>query len=186
MVRTESSPGELGAQAPDFELSGVDGKIYTFADIRGPKGALVMFICNHCPYVRAAIARIVRDCRELAPLGIGSAAIMSNDTTAYPADSFENMKSFSAVHDLPFPYLLDETQAVAKAYAAVCTPDFFGCNAAGELQYQGRIDSGGPGEPEPGAKRELFEAMKEIAGTGRGPAKQSPSVGCSIKWRGSG
>ena len=178
------TPGlELGAPAPDFELEGTDGKRYTFAEVSGPRGTLVMFICNHCPYVKGSIGRIVRDCRELEGLGIGSVAIMPNDTTAYSADSFQNMKQFAADHALPFPYLIDETQDVARAYGAVCTPDFFGYDADGRLQYRGRIDSGSPGQPEPGAKRELFEAMKQIAETGRGPAEQIPSMGCSIKWR---
>ncbi len=183
MVRTKTPGLDLGAQAPDFALKGVDGNTYTFADINGPKGTLVMFICNHCPYVKGSIDRIVRDCKELKEAGIGAVAIMSNDTTTYPADSFENMKKFAAAHEMPFPYLIDETQEVARAYGAVCTPDFFGYNADGELQYRGRIDSGGPREPEPGARRELLEAMEQIAETGQGPKEQIPSIGCSIKWR---
>lgn len=183
MVRSESAAGEPGAKAPGFELHGVDGRTYTFEDVRGRKGTLVMFICNHCPYVKGSIERIVRDCRELAPLGIGAVAIMPNDTEAYPADSFDNMQRFAAEHAFPFPYLLDDTQAVARAYGAVCTPDFFGYNAAAELQYRGRIDAGGPRKPAPGARRELFEAMRRVAETGRGPREQAPSVGCSIKWR---
>ncbi len=183
MVRTETPGLVLGSTAPDFELKGTDSKTYTLADVSGPKGTLVMFLCNHCPYVKGAIARIVRDSSELADLGIGSVAIMSNDTATYPADSFDNMKKFAEAYGLPFPYLIDETQGVARAYGAVCTPDFFGYDAEGKLQYRGRIDSGGPKEPDPGAKRELFEAMKQIAETGQGPADQIPSVGCSIKWR---
>jgi len=183
MVRTETPGLDQGVQAPDFELKGVDGCMYTFADINGPKGTLVMFICNHCPYVKGSIDRIVRDCKELKEVGIGSVAIMSNDTTTYLADSFDNMTKFAAKHDLPFPYLLDETQEVARAYGAVCTPDFFGYDAEGKLQYRGRIDAGGPYQPEPGAKRELFEAMTQVAETGGGPKEQIPSVGCSIKWR---
>lgn len=183
MARTETPGLDLGAQAPDFSLKGVDGNTYTFADINGPKGTLVMFICNHCPYVKGSIDRIVRDCRELKEVGIGSVAIMPNDTTNYSADSFENMKKFAADHEMPFPYLIDETQEVARAYGAVCTPDFFGYNADGELQYRGRIDAGGPREPDPDAKRELLEAMELIAETGRGPEEQIPSIGCSIKWR---
>lgn len=183
MVRTESGAGEAGMRAPDFVLGGVDGKRYSFADVRGAQGTLVMFLCNHCPYVQGAIERIVRACRELAPLGIGAVAIMPNDTEAYPADSFANMQAFAAAHRFPFPYLLDETQGVARAYGAVCTPDFFGYDAAARLQYRGRIDAGGPREPGPGAKRELFEAMRQIARTGTGPRTQAPSVGCSIKWR---
>jgi len=183
MVRTETPVCDLGAKAPDFELEGVDGKAWTFEDIRGPKGTLVMFICNHCPYVKGAIERIVRDCRELAEQGIGSVAVMSNDPADYPEDSFDNMKWFAAEHDFPFPYLLDETQEVAKTYGAVCTPDFFGYNADGELQYRGRIDAGGKNDPGPGARRELYEGMKQVAETGRGPEEQTPSVGCSIKWK---
>lgn len=183
MVRTETPEGGLGTRAPDFELQGVDGKIYRLRDVRGPQGTLVMFICNHCPYVKVAIGRIVRDCRELAGYGVGAVAIMPNDTRAYPEDAFGNMKRFAVAHDFSFPYLLDDTQAVARSYGAVCTPDFFGCNAAGEVQYRGRIDAGGPRKPSPGAKRELFEAMVEIARTGTGPVEQVPSVGCSIKWR---
>jgi len=183
MVRTETPGLELGKPAPDFRLEGTDGKTYTLADVGGPKGTLVMFICNHCPYVKGAIDRIVRDCKELEALGIGSVAIMSNDTTAYSADSFDNMKRFAADHGLSFPYLIDETQEIARAYGAVCTPDFFGYNAEGKLQYRGRIDSGGPGKPKHGARRELFEAMKRVAETGQGPKEQIPSMGCSIKWR---
>ncbi len=182
MVRIESPTDGLGAQAPEFELPGVNGNTYTFEDIRGPKGTLIMFICNHCPYVKGAIERIVRDCRELERFGIGAVAIMPNDTLAYSADSFENMKLFSTTHNFPFPYLLDETQAVAHAYGAVCTPDFFGYNTAGELQYRGRIDAGGIRDPGPGAKRELLEAMQQIVETGQSPSEQIPSVGCSIKW----
>lgn len=183
MTRTETPADGLGAQAPDFKLPGVDGKTWTLADVRGPRGTLVMFLSNHCPYVKGAIDRIVRDCTELKALGISSVAIMPNDTRAYPADSFDNMQKFAASHGFPFPYLLDASQAIARAYGAVCTPDFFGYNAAGKLQYRGRIDSGGPREPQAGAKRELFEAMKQIAETGRGPEEQIPSIGCSIKWR---
>ena len=183
MVRMETLGLDLGAQAPDFKLQGTDGKTYTFADINGPKGTLVMFICNHCPYVKSAIDRIVRDCKELETLGIGSVAIMPNDTNTYSADSFDNMQKFAADHGFTFPYLIDETQEIARAYGAVCTPDFFGYDTDRRLRYRGRIDSGGPYRPAPDAKRELFEAMKQIAETGQGPEEQIPSVGCSIKWR---
>jgi hypothetical protein len=141
-----------------------------------------MFICNHCPYVKAVIDKIVADARELAALGVGSIAIMSNDPAEYPEDSFENMKSEAVRRGFPFPYVLDATQEVARAYDAVCTPDFFGFNAASELQYRGRLDDSGR-SPKPGGKRELFEAMAEIARTGKGPAVQNPSIGCSIKWK---
>jgi len=176
--------GDLGWKAPDFRLTGIDGRSRTLADIRGPKGTLVMFICNHCPYVKAVVDRMVRDAGELARLGIGSAAICSNDPVQYPEDSFENMKAFAKAHAFPFPYLHDETQQAARAYGAVCTPDFFGFNADLELQYRGRLDASGR-EPAPaGVRRELFEAMRQLAETGRGPAEQFPSMGCSIKWRG--
>jgi peroxiredoxin len=172
----------LETPAPDFALPGIDGKTWTLAQAAGPKGVLVMFICNHCPYVKAAIGRIVRDAAELAYEGIGAIAVMPNDTEAYPADSFANMRAFARQHALPFPYVIDESQGVARAYGAVCTPEFFGYNAAGELQYHGRIDAGGYRET-PGAKRELFDAMVQIARSGRGPAAQSPAMGCSIKWK---
>lgn len=148
----------------------------------GEKGLLVMFICNHCPYVQAVLDRIIRDTRELKALGVHSVAIMSNDPTDYPEDSFENMKRVAQEHDFPFPYLLDETQAVAKAYGAVCTPDFFGYNAAGELQYRGRLDASRKEAAPVDARRDLFEAMRQVAETGRGPEDQVPSMGCSIKW----
>jgi peroxiredoxin len=173
---------EFGWKARDFALTGTDGKTWRLADARGPKGTLVVFICNHCPYVKATIDRLVDDARKLAPLGIGTIAVMPNDTRAYPADSFDNMKKFAAEHGLPFPYVIDETQEVARAYDAQCTPDFFGFNAKDELQYRGRIDSGRPGQA-PGPRRELLEAMTLIAETGRGPREQTPSMGCSIKWR---
>lgn len=183
MVRTETPAGELGGRAPGFSLRGIDGRTYTFADIRGRRATLVMFICNHCPYVKGTIERIVRDCRELRTLGVGAVAIMSNDPSDYPEDSEENMHRFAKRHGFPFPYLVDESQAVAHAYGAVCTPDFFGYNAQDELQYRGRIDAGGVRGPGRGTRRELFDAMKVIAETGRGPEIQYPSVGCSIKWR---
>lgn len=173
---------DFGWKAVDFDLPGVDGRRHGLASARGPKGLLVMFICNHCPYVRAVRERLVRDCRELAAEGIGSIAIMSNDPADYPEDSFENMRRVAAEFAFPFPYVHDETQAVAKAYGAVCTPDFFGLNSALELQYRGRLDASRK-DPVPGARRELFDAMLQIARTGRGPADQSPSIGCSIKWK---
>lgn len=173
---------DFGWKAVDFSLTGVDGGTYTLADVRGPRGLLVMFICNHCPYVRGITSLIVRDATELAGHGIGTVAIMSNDTTAYPADSFENMKRFSAANGFPFPYLIDPTQEVARAYGAVCTPDFFGFDADLGLQYRGRLDASRTAIV-PDARRDLFEAMKAVAETGRGPADQIPSMGCSIKWR---
>lgn len=174
---------DFGLEAPDFTLPGVDGRTWSLTDIRGPKGTLVMFVCNHCPYVKAVVDRIVRDARGLQALGIGVAAIMSNDVANYPEDSFDNMKEFAARHGFTFPYLYDDSQEVARAYGAVCTPDFFGYDAGLGLQYRGRLDASrreaGPAD----ARRELFEAMKAVAETGRGPADQVPSMGCSIKWR---
>lgn len=172
----------FGSPAPDFNLPGTDGKYHNLASSRGPNGLLVMFICNHCPYVKAVRKRLIRDCSELAAYGIGSVAIMSNDPRDYPEDSFENMKKIAAEFRYPFAYLLDETQDVARAYGAVCTPDFFGYDAALGLQYRGRLDASGR-EAVPGARRELFDAMVQIARTGRGPADQTASIGCSIKWK---
>ncbi|MCC5968564.1 MAG: thioredoxin family protein [Pararhodobacter sp.] len=174
---------DFGWKAPNFRLTATDGKSLSYIDIAGQKGTLVMFLCNHCPYVMAALERIIRDARDLYRLGIGVAAICSNDATAYPADSFERMRELAQEHAFPFPYLHDESQDVARAYGAVCTPDFFGFNAAGELQYRGRLDAYGRDTPPPDAKRELYEAMRQIAQTGEGPREQAPSVGCSIKWR---
>ncbi|MEC5398229.1 thioredoxin family protein [Uliginosibacterium sp. H1] len=174
---------DFGVPAPDFSLRGTDGRIHTLQSCRGPNGLLVMFICNHCPFVKAVIDRIVRDCRELATLGVGSVAIMSNDTVAYPDDGFDNMARWAKELDFPFPYLLDDSQAVGRAYGAVCTPDFFGYNAALELQYRGRLDASQREAAPPGARRELFEAMRQIAATGQGPRDQVASIGCSIKWR---
>lgn len=174
---------EFGRKAPDFRLPGTDSKTYGLSDVRGPKGTLVIFICNHCPYVKAVIDHVVRDARDLAILGVRSVAISSNDATTYPEESFDNMKRMAAAHALPFPYLYDETQDVARAYGAICTPDFFGFNADLELQYRGRIDESRREPAPPSARRELFEAMKQIAETGKGPREQHPSMGCSIKWR---
>jgi peroxiredoxin len=173
---------DFGWKAQEFDLEGVDGRRVRLSELKGSRGTVVMFICNHCPYVKAAIDRLVRDCAELKALGVSSIAIMPNDAEAYPEDSFENMKGFAAQHRFGFPYAIDRTQEIAHAYGAACTPDFFGFNAALELQYRGRIDDAGPR----GSKvhrRELFNAMKQIAETGRGPAEQVASMGCSIKWR---
>jgi len=183
MVSLQTPICDFGRPALDFALPGVDGKTWTLAQCMGEKGLLVMFICNHCPYVKAVRERIVRDTRELAGLGISSVAIMSNDPTDYPEDSFENMKRVAAEFDFPFPYLLDATQEVAKAYGAVCTPDLFGYNAKGELQYRGRLDESRKETAPEGARRDLFEAMRQVAETGRGPEEQYPSMGCSIKWK---
>jgi peroxiredoxin len=173
---------DFGWQAPDFDLRGVDGKRWNLADARGANGTLVMFICNHCPYVKAIRPRLVRDLKELRALGVNAIAIMSNDPTDYPEDSFGQMQTVAREFDFPFPYAIDETQAVAKAYGAICTPDFFGFNAQLELQYRGRFDASRKETAPEDARRDLFEAMKQIASTGHGPAEQIPSIGCSIKW----
>ena len=183
MVSTPTPVCDFGRQALDFDLPGVDGKRYNLANARGPNGLLVMFICNHCPYVKAVINRIVRDTRELAAQGIGSIAIMSNDPSDYPEDSWDNMVKVAREKQFPFPYVLDETQAVAKAYGAVCTPDFFGFNAQLELQYRGRLDESRKETAPEGVRRDLFESMKQVAQTGQGPREQIPSIGCSIKWK---
>jgi len=183
MVSTETPICDFGAPAPAFRLPGVDGRIWTLEDCRGPGGLLVMFICNHCPYVKAVNHKLVRDAAELETLGVGSVAIMSNDPEAYPEDSFANMQRAARDLGYPFPYLFDETQQVARAYGAVCTPDFFGYNADLELQYRGRLDESGRRADAGEVRRELFLAMKQVAETGRGPEQQTPSIGCSIKWR---
>lgn len=183
MVSLQTPVCEFGRPAPDFALPGVDGKTWTRDDCCGDKGLLVMFICNHCPYVKAVIHRILRDVRELAGHGIGSVAVLSNDSTEYPEDSFENMQRLARELDFPFPYLLDETQEIARAYGAVCTPDFFGYNAELGLQYRGRLDESRKETAPEGVRRDLFEGMVAVAATGQGPAEQIPSMGCSIKWR---
>lgn len=185
MVSLTTPLCDFGWSAPDFVLPGVDGKSHSLSSCRGPKGLMVMFICNHCPYVKAVLLRLLRDCRELADLGIGSVAIMANDPADYPEDSWDNMQRVATEMQFPFPYLLDESQAVAKAYGAVCTPDFFGFDASLGLQYRGRLDASGKQPAPVDARRELFEAMRQVAETGRGPAEQTPSIGCSIKWRAS-
>jgi len=183
MVSLETPVCEFGKPAPDFALPGVDGRIWTLADCRGEQGTLVMFICNHCPYVKAIRERLVRDTRELLDYGVKSVAIMANDPALYEEDRFENMQKIAREYDFPFPYLFDESQAVARAYGAVCTPDFFGYNADLELQYRGRLDASRKETAPADARRELFEAMVQVARTGRGPAEQVPSMGCSIKWK---
>ncbi len=174
---------DFGWKAPGFTLPATDGQTYSFEQIAGPKGTLVMFICNHCPFVLAVLDRILRDARDLQPLGIGVAAICSNDAGIEPADSFPEMQRLAREHSFPFPYLHDETQEVARAWGAACTPDFFGFNADGALQYRGRLDASGSRPAPPDAQRELYEAMKMIAETGAGPQDQTPSMGCTIKWR---
>ena len=183
MSARETPLCEFGKSAPDFKLLGVDGQNWTLVDCRGEKATLVMFICNHCPYVLASIDRIVAVCNELARLGMQAVAIMPNDVEKYPDDSYENMQRFTQLHKFPFPYLYDETQKIARAYGAVCTPDFFGFNSKLELQYRGRLDASRPSMPKPDAKRELFDAMKQIIETGSGPKEQFASIGCSVKWK---
>lgn len=183
MVSTQTPVCNFGASAPDFSLKGVDGKLWSRDECRGPNGLLVMFICNHCPYVQAVNNKLVLEARALQELGIDSVAIMPNDTQFYPEDSFENMQRVALETAYPFPYLIDEDQGVARAYGAVCTPDFFGYNSRLELQYRGRLDESGRLADRGEVKRELFEAMKQVAKTGKGPIHQIASIGCSIKWR---
>lgn len=174
---------DFGAKAADFILPDFDGKMVSLADVAGPRGLLVMFICNHCPYVQSVIGRIRRDAADLAAHGIGAVAISANDVAQYPQDAPGFMKAEAQRHGFTFPYLYDETQAVARAYGAECTPDFFGYNADRELQYRGRLDASGRSPAAPDARRDLFEAMVQIAATGHGPHEQVPSIGCSIKWK---
>jgi peroxiredoxin len=183
MVSLETPVCDFGRPAPIFSLPGIDGRIWTRDECAGPNGLLVMFICNHCPYVKAIRERLVRDTRELREHGIHSVAIMSNDPSQYEEDSLENMQAVARDFDFPFPYLLDETQEVAKRYGAVCTPDFFGYNRDLELQYRGQLDASRKQTADPGVRRDLFEAMCRVAATGRGPEDQIPGMGCSIKWR---
>ena len=182
MALSKTEICNFGWKAHDFALNGVDGKTYTLADVRGSKGTLVVFICNHCPYVKASIGRIVTEAKALREIGIGTIAIMPNDTEAYREDSFDNMKVFAAKHGFMFPYVLDRTQEVARAYDAQCTPDFFGFNAQDELQYRGRLDASRMTQVA-NARRDLFDAMKQVTQTGHGPTEQVPSMGCSIKWK---
>ncbi|CCQ74076.1 thioredoxin family protein [Magnetospira sp. QH-2] len=177
---------DFGWKAPNFNLKGIDGKSYSLSDVQGEKGTLVMFICNHCPYVKAIIERLVRDVKELQAQGMGAIAIMSNDTQTYAEDSFDNMKLFAEQHGFTFPYVIDETQEIAKAYDAVCTPDFFGFDKDMGLQYRGRLDASRKETGPADARRDLFEAMKQVLETGQGPTEQIPSMGCSIKWRAEG
>jgi peroxiredoxin len=182
-MAVETPVCDFGQPAIDFALPGVDGRTWTLADCAGEKGLLVMFICNHCPYVKAVRERLIREARTLASLGIGVVAINANDATAYPEDSFSAMQATAAEYGYPFPYLYDESQEVAHAYGAVCTPDFFGYNADLKLQYRGRLDASRKETAAEGTRRDLYEAMRQVAETGHGPAEQIPSMGCSIKWR---
>lgn len=174
---------DFGWPAPDFTLPGTDGRTHSLKDAAGPNGTLVMFICNHCPYVLAVLDRIIRDARDLSELGVGVVAICSNDARTHPADSFENMVITADHQSFPFPYLHDENQSVARAYDAACTPDFFGFNKDLGLQYRGRLDASRAQAGPADLRRDLFEAMKLVAETGRGPQDQIPSMGCSIKWK---
>ena len=174
---------QFGAKASDFKLQGTDEKVYTLDHFKGKNGTLIMFICNHCPYVQAIMDRLVRDTNALKELGVNSVAIMSNDVNDYPEDAFDNMKRVAEQQQFSFPYLYDETQQVAQAYGAVCTPDFFGYNSDLQLQYRGRLDASRKEAAASDVRRDLFEAMKQVAETGHGPENQIPSMGCSIKWR---
>ena len=182
MVLTKTPICNFGEKANTFKLKGTDGKIHKLEDHFGKNGLLIMFICNHCPYVKAVIEDIVDDCKNLEKEGLKSIAIMSNDTKDYPEDSFENMVSFSKKNGFIFPYLIDETQEVAKKYGAVCTPDFFGYNNKLELQYRGRIRELKDLKPVRNSESDLLKAMRLIVKTGKGPENQIPSMGCNIKW----
>lgn len=183
MALKETPVCNFGEKAHEFNLPGIDGKTWSLHECNGENGLLVMFICNHCPYVKSIQTQLVKDIRVLQQSGINSVAIMSNDPSDYPEDSFENMKKIAEKFQYPFPYLFDETQQVAKNYGAVCTPDFFGYNKSLELQYRGRLDASGMKKPSENLKRDLVEAMIMVANTGKGPADQIPSMGCSIKWK---
>ena len=173
---------DFGTNAIDFHLDSTNNKLISLSDIKGENGTLIMFICNHCPYVKAVINDIVEDCKNLEKFGVKAVAISSNDVVSHPEDSFQNMIEFSREQKFTFPYLFDETQHVAKNYNAVCTPDFFGFNGNLELQYRGRIREIKDLKPVRIGKSDLFKAMKQISETGKGPKEQIPSLGCSIKW----
>ena len=172
---------DFGWKAPDFTLKDPEGKAHRMHDYLGKRGLLVAFICNHCPYVQAIATRLAADTQTLMDEGVGVLAIMSNDYRRYPQDSPARMREFAATHRFAFPYLIDEDQSVGKAWGAVCTPDFFGLNGAGELQYRGRLDDAGMGQAD-ARNAELLVAMQGIAASGEGPPSQTPSMGCSIKW----
>ncbi|NDF12976.1 MAG: thioredoxin family protein [Proteobacteria bacterium] len=182
MVALTTPVVNIGWNAMDFSLKGTDGKMYSLKNVRGEKGLLVMFICNHCPFVKAIVDKLVVDVKTMQKNGIGVVAISSNDAVAYPEDSFDNMVKFARKHGFTFPYVIDETQAVAHGYGAVCTPDFFGFDANGALQYRGRFDSAGM-TPKPDSEHDLLKAMLEISITGKAPPEQIPSIGCNIKWK---
>ena len=181
---TEPAPPlARGERAPDFSLPGTDGRPWTYADAAGANGLVVMFICNHCPYVKAVVDRMVGDAKALRAFGVGTVAICSNDADGYPEDSFENMAAFATRHGFDFPYLHDASQQVARAYGAVCTPEFYGFDRDRVLQYHGRLDASGRQPAGPAVPRELVDAMRQVVETGRAPAAQTASIGCSIKWK---
>ncbi len=184
MVSLTTPVCDFDTPAIDFELPDIYGENWTLKKSKGQNGLLIMFICNHCPYIKAILPRLVEDTRKLKEeYGINSVAIMSNDQSLYDEDSTENMIRISEEMDFSFPYLIDESQEVAKAYGAVCTPDFFGLSRNLTLQYRGRFDASRKATAPEGTRRDLFEAMKKVAQTGQGPLEQIPSMGCSIKWK---
>ena len=182
MTLTKTPICDFGRKAENFKLKSTDNKILSLDDIKGNKGTLIMFICNHCPYVKAVIEDIVSDCKELKKYEINSVAICSNDVKNYPEDSFDKMIEFSKNHNFNFPYLHDESQEIAKKYDAVCTPDFFGYNEKLELQYRGRMRELKELKPVRSGASDLLNALKMISETGKGPKEQIPSMGCNIKW----
>ena len=182
MVLTKTPICNFGEKPHSFSLKGVDEKIYKLEDCLGKNGTIIMFICNHCPYVKAIIKNIVEDTNKLKELNIKAVAIMSNDTINYPEDSFEKMKEFSELNNFNFPYVIDTSQEIAKKYGAVCTPDFFGYNGNQELQYRGRMRELKELRPVNSGDSDLYKAMKQISETGKGPYNQIPSMGCNIKW----
>lgn len=183
MALMHTPQAQIGTPAPDFALPGTDGRTWTRELCRGPRGLLVMFICNHCPYVQAILDRLLTDAREVQAAGVGVVAISSNDVATYPEDGPDRMRALAQRLEFPFPYLYDATQDVARAYGAVCTPDFFGYAADLSLQFRGRLDAAARGARPPGMRRELVEAMLEIARTGTTTQEQVPSMGCSVKYR---
>ena len=183
MALTKTPVCDFGKKAEDFKLKSINNKVITLADVKGEKATLIMFICNHCPYVKAVTKDIVEDCKKLKDLGVNSVAICANDAENYPEDSFDNMILFAKKNQFDFPYLVDETQEIARTYDAVCTPDFFGYNNELELQYRGRLRELKNLIPVREGESDLFKAMKQIVNTGKGPEQQTPSVGCSIKWK---
>ena len=179
----QNSPVGFGWKAASFRLKGTDGALHGPEDARGPKGLVVIFMCNHCPYVKSSLDQIVTDMRDLKALGIGSIAVMPNDADAYPDDGLGNMQKLAKAKNFPFPYVIDETQDVARAYDAVCTPEFYGFDAGLALVYHGRLNGAGLHPLQQGGKRDLFEAMQAVAETRKISADQQPSMGCSIKWK---